>query len=295
MQQFYPALLLLFVPLLFNLDALFPWARADWNPADVSYQPGYLNEPFLIARTLVYLAVWLGLMLILRKGLSSAQACVGLCLYLLVLSFFAIDWVMALEPGWFSTMFGFIFMVDHLLGGLTTAMLIALVLPRLGGPDLLRGGRIQQDLGNLLLAGVVLWFYVCFMQYLIIRIADLPDETVWYRHRNGGGWEYIVVFFVVLNFVLPTALLFSYAVKRARRALFGVILMVFVARWLYLYWLVMPSFHPNAIHFSLWQLLISCGIGSLWLLYLIRRIPRCLNEAGETEVQPREEALDGRV
>ena len=138
----------------------------------------------------------------------------GLVLYGLTVSFAAIDWMMSLEPKWYSTIFGMIFMVSFGLAALALAILATRFLEtekplaRVVSPDR------WHDLGNLLLALVMFWAYLNFSQFLLIWSENLAEEIPWYLHRIGGGWEWVAIALILFQFALPFVLLLSRNTKR---------------------------------------------------------------------------------
>jgi hypothetical protein len=182
-------------------------------------------------------------------------------------SFAAVDWQMCAEPFWYSTIYGFLFLVGQTLQAWAFA-LIALVTATRGRerpPD-----AVARDLGNLLLAFVVLWTYLSFMQYLIIWSGNLPDEVVWVLARTRGGWQFPVLLVAIFQFALPFSALLFRATKHYLPALACVAGAVVGARILEQYWLLMPAFSPSVfrVHASdpaAWLL-----IGAYWT-WLFRR------------------------
>lgn len=274
-----PVMALLFIPLGLNLEAIFPWAPSERYPEKAAY----LNIPFFQARTLAYFLIWL----LLAAALKAWQAepagerlkrtgAAGLLLYGLSVSFFAVDWMMSLEPEWFSAAIGFVVASSQVAGALAFAIVVTAILYRQqqGQAFITR----FQDIGNLLLAGVMFWTYVAYMQYLIIWSGNLPEEIIWYVHRGQGGWQMIAWMLVLFHFVLPFILLISPRVKRAPAMLVAVASLVLVGRLVDVYWMVGPPLYPQGVFTLHWlDAATLIGIGSLWLavfLWLLLRQPR---------------------
>src|SRR5205809_3849881 len=104
---------------------------------------------------------------------------------------------------------------------------------------------IFQDLGNLLLAFVMLWAYISFSQYLIIWAGNLPEEIPWYLHRGRNGWQWVAAFLALFHFAVPFLLLLGRANKRKKTFLGAIAMAVLLMRWVDLYWLIAPSFLPR--------------------------------------------------
>jgi hypothetical protein len=283
--QTLPLMALLFIPLLFGLADLYSWARAEVVAADpvLQQKAGYLNIPFFVARTASYFAVWilLGRVLVswsLQQDHTGDGALTprlqklsgpGLVLYGLTVSFAAIDWMMSLEPKWYSTIFGMIFMVSFGLAALALAILATRFLEaekplaQVVSPDR------WHDLGNLLLALVMFWAYLNFSQFLLIWSENLAEEIPWYLHRIGGGWEWIAIVLILFQFALPFVLLLARNTKRDSHILAAVAAAILFVHWLDIIWMVAPSFYPARFHIHWLDIAALLGIGALWLAAFI--------------------------
>ena len=306
-----PWLGLLFLPLLLGLSTLYPWADSGQVAASELLQQKsiWLNAPFFAGRSLVYFAVWIGLAFGLRRlpaqdadGESAGRGlgAVGIILYVVTTTFAAFDWMMSLEPAWFSSIYGLHFLAGQAVAGISLAILGLAVgpppsLPHSGGgadlaPDSLHsvdeeesapspkwgglgwGEQLQSfnDLGNLLLASVMIWAYFAFSQFLIIWSANIPEEAIWYVHRSRGGWQWVAIGLVVLHFVLPFALLLSRSLKRIPPALAGLAGLLFCVRALDIFWLIVPAFHPNGVFFHWLYPALLMGMAGGWLALFFR-------------------------
>jgi hypothetical protein len=283
--QTLPLMALLFIPLLFGLADLYPWAQTEVVAADplLQQKAAYLNIPFVIARAVAYFAVWivLGRLLVtwsLQQDLSADDTLTlrlqrlsgpGLVLYGLTVSFAVIDWIMSLEPKWYSTIFGMIFMVSFGLAAMALAILATRFLEsekplaQVVSPDR------WHDLGNLLLALVMFWAYLNFSQFLLIWSENLAEEIPWYLHRIGGGWEWVAVALILFQFALPFILLLSRNTKRDSRTLAAVAAAILFMHWLDILWMVVPSFYPARFHFHWLDIAAPVAIGGLWLAAFI--------------------------
>ena len=277
----FPLMALLFVPLLFGLPDLFAWARPDVVARDPVLQQKalYLNVSGFIGRAILYFFIWIALGFFMtrwsqeqngsddRSWVERLQTLSGpgLVLYGLTVTFSAIDWLMSLEPRWYSTIFGMIFMVSHGLVALAFVTAVAYFLFRREPLDQFIAPWVFQDLGNLLLAFVMLWAYLSFSQFLLIWVENLQHEIPWYLHRMNGGWAVIAAALIVLEFALPFLLLLSRAVKRKAALLCAVALGIALTHLLELFWFVMPTFHPDGFSIHWIMLLAPIGIGGVWL------------------------------
>jgi hypothetical protein len=283
-----PLLAVLFLPIALGMKWLYPWARPEELDKDhlLQAKAAYLNVPFFLGRTIFYFAVWIAVAYFINRwsleqdhGGSPALtrrlqlvSAGGLVAYGLTMTFASIDWVMSLEPRWFSTMYGVLYIAGQALNALAfvTATLVLLSRePPFAG--YVRSSHFH-DLGKLLLAFVMFWSYVAFAQYLIIWAGNLPEEIPWYLRRLAGGWGWVGVALVVLHFALPFLLLLPETANRNPRLLASVAALVVAMRLVDVFWLVRPVFSqtggsPRTAHFQLhWlDLAAPIGIGGVWL------------------------------
>src|SRR5581483_2352480 len=130
-----------------------------------------------------------------------------------------VDWLMSLEPNWFSTVYSAMLMIGQVVSVLAFAIALLLLLVRFEPLAALASPQHLVDLGNMLLAFVILWAYVSFSQFLIIWSGNLTDEIGWYLHRLRGGWQWLAVALVVFHFAVPFLLLLSRDLKERVRSL----------------------------------------------------------------------------
>lgn len=282
-------LVALAVPLVFGLHDLFPWTGPpETLPEVVRNKAIWLNIPFFIARTAVYVAAWLLIAwhldawraaTVRHRGLGAG----GPIAWVFSVTFFAFDWLMSLEPAWYSDIFGLVVSSGIVTAGLAGAlMLTALGRP---SPDETLTGRLQ-DVGNLLLAVVVGWVFLAFSQYIVIWMGNLPHEIGWYIHRGTGGWRVVSVALLAFFAFLPIAALMSRRVKRSRRALISVSASVLVGHALTSIWLVLPSFYAQGFSISWHVFAAFAGLGGIWLAVLMRRLQDVQEEPAPTTGRP---------
>ena len=276
-----PLLLILFVPLLFGLGDLYEWARPDAVAADplLQHKQPYLNPIFFSIRAIVYFAIWIGLALFLNRwsrrqdqtgdpALARAMRDLsrfGLMAYMLTVTFASIDWVMSIEPHWYSTIYGLIYVAGQGLSGFSVAILVAGLLSRrepLAG--VVTPSRFA-DLGGLLMTFVMFWAYIALSQFLLIWSGNLPEETIWYVRRSGGGWSWVIIFVIGFQFVLPFLLLLAREVKRTILALSGLAVLILCVHLIDLFWLVVPPFRPAGLSVHWLDLAAPIGIGGMWV------------------------------
>jgi hypothetical protein len=286
-----PLFAVLFLPLLLGRHLLFPWsdpgALAGEALRALEHKRPYLNVPFFTARAAFYFAVWIAVAELLRRwsvrqdvaggvALTRRQRRLGagaLPLLALTLSFAAFDWLMSIDPRFFSTIFG----VYWFAGSFMAAFAVVIVAAAATRADPTQfGAHLSAEhfhsLGKFLLAFVAFWAYIAFSQFMLIWIANVPEEVPWYILRIRGGWLWVAVLLVVFHFVVPFFLLLSRELKRRPRALARVAAGLLLVHWVDLYWLVMPHLDEAGPHLSPWDLFAFVGVGGVALAFLVHRM-----------------------
>ena len=275
-----PLIAVLFVPVVLGLKHLYGWAdpAVVAGSAVLQRKAAYLNVPGFIGRTVFYFAVWLVLAFILnrwsRRQDTVADATLptrfrqvaapGLVAYGLTVTFASFDWLMSLEPEWYSTMFGVQFFAGGALAAMSVTILVLSRTARSGPLAALLKPETVGDLGNLTLAFVLFWTYVTFSQFLIIWSGNLPEEVPWYWDRVNGGWQYIGISLGVLQFIVPFLCLLPRANRRDLRRLARLAAFILVMRFADLLWIVGPTFSPGVFHFPLVNAGAMAMLGGLW-------------------------------
>jgi hypothetical protein len=298
-------LLFLFIPIVIGIPHLYQWSHADIVAHDpvLQHKHIYLNAPFFRARAAIYFAGWNLIVLALWKwsgdqdggdtragGRLEAISGPGLIFFGFSVTFMAIDWILSINPHWFSTIFGLLLIAGEALSAL--AFLICLLVILSSRPPLadVLTHRHLHDIGKLLLALVMVWAYFSYSQLLVIWSGNLPEEIPWYLNRFAGGWQYIGIALVLLHFALPFALLLSRDLKRDFKLLRAVALLVIAMRFVDLYWMVAPDFHPGHFTVSWMDFLMPIGLGGIWLALFLWQLPlRPLLPLGDPHL---EEALE---
>jgi len=283
----FPLLAVLFIPIAIGVRSIYIWAGPHAGQGNEALQHAldhkapYLNVPFFIGRAVFYFAIWILLSYLLNKwsleqdrtkhrplttrlqGISGP----GLVLYGFTVTFASIDWIMSLEPQWFSTIFGVLVMGGQGLSAMAFIIAVVVVLSRYKPlSDVIKPSHLH-DLGKLMLAFLMLWAYFGFSQFLIIWSGNLPEEIPWYVRRLQTSWKWVGLALVLLQFALPFVLLLSRDLKRNSRTLVTVAVAVIVMRLVDLIWLTVPEFHEGAFRIHWMDLLMPIGVGGLWLAY----------------------------
>ena len=285
-----PLVFLLALPLAFGMRDLYAWAHPDLVAADPVLQAKrwWLSVPFFWVRLVVYFAVWGGFAWVLNR-LSLEQdrtgdprlarkmqliAAPGLAIYCVLATLASVDWLMSLQPRWFSTIYGIYFIGGQGLAALAFTIVVALFLARRAPMERVLTPHYFHDYGKLMLAFVMLWAYFSFSQFLIIWSGNMPEEIVWYVRRIHGGWGWIALALVVFHFALPFALLLSRDLKRSARRLGAVALAMLVMRWIDLFWQVEPAFHHGDFAFSWLYPVALLAVGGLWLAAFVAELKK---------------------
>ncbi|HUR21845.1 MAG TPA: hypothetical protein VMZ90_13610 [Vicinamibacterales bacterium] len=286
-----PLVVLMFIPIIFGLHSLYPWARPDVVAGDAILQmkAPYLNVKFFIARAVLYFAVWLLMSFLLNKW-SAAQdrgevaidpgdtvrfrtvSAPGILVYVILMTFASVDWVMSLDPHWYSTIFGFILIAGQGLGAF--ALVIA-VLASIRDSEPMRSYLNEGhflDLGKLLLAFVMLWAYFSFSQFLIIWSGNLPEEIPFFLERLRHGWQYVSLLLVIGHFALPFALLLSRKLKKQSGRLALVAIIVLFMRYVDLLWLVEPMFEHHGFPIHWMDVALPAGLTATWFFLFARNL-----------------------
>ncbi len=269
---------ILFIPILFGLPLLYPWAQPETVNADplLQHQSAFLNPTFFIARSVVYFAVWIFLAWRMTRpdAPKRTTAIIGLVLHFPLATLAAVDWFMSLEPHWYSTIYGVLFLATQ---ALTTYAFVIVLLRLLPAPSPEESDRqTRQDLGNVLLTILIATTYLQFMQFLVIWAGDLPEEISWYRARVAGGWSWVALILIILNIVVPFVLLLSRGIKSHILSLAPVAFLILTAQFVYAYWLILPAFNPSGATVDLLSLILPVGIGGIWMAAFIYRLQSML-------------------
>ena len=293
-----PFMAILFLPLAFGVGELYLWANPDEVAKDaiLQHKAPYLNVPFFFIRAALYFAIWSGMAYLLSKwsleqerdgerGQSLRMQRLsggGLVLYAITILFMSVDWIMSLDPHWFSTMYGILFMGGQGLSALAFTIAVVVLLSRTEPMSRVIAPAHLHDLGKLLLAFVMLWAYFSFSQFLIIWSANLPEEIPWYLRRMGGGWQWVGLALIVGHFALPFMLLLSSDLKKHGRTLIVIALLVIGMRIVDLFWQIGPLHGED--HFGVHWLdaVAPVALGGVWLaLFLWQLGTRPLLPLGE--------------
>ncbi len=261
-----PFILLLSLPLLFNMSSIFHWTHTEVLAEDpiLSGKSPYLNTSFFIIRTILFSVIWALFYYLLIKNSRKQDdtkdqlltkknikySVIFIPVFAITLTLSSVDWMMSIEPHWFSTIFGVYYFSGTVWVALAALTLIVVLLRENGYYPEKINSEHYYSLGTLLFAFTAFWGYIAFSQYMLIWYADLPEETSWFFHRWEGVWVYFSLILIVTHFVVPFFALLSYSSKTNAKRLIFVSAWVLVAHYIDLYWLIMPGMPQNSMEYS---------------------------------------------
>ncbi len=268
-----PLLVIFFIPLALGVKELFPWAHGHHH--FTGFKAQYLTVNGFYLRAAICFIVWVVTSMVLTAWSHEARkqeeapsglqgfSGIGLLLYVLTMTLAATDWAMSLEPEWFSTIYGALFMVGNGLEMFSFSILVMAFCQKPADKPEQTPGRIH-DLGNLMLAFTMLWAYMTLSQFLIIWSGNLPEEAFWYINRSNGGWKVVGLLTVGFQFIVPFFLLLIRSWKRDPKTLWPIAAIIFAAKFIELTWIIKPSF-SKTFYFNPMDILIWLGMGGVWL------------------------------
>lgn len=271
---------LFFIPIILGIHSLYHWSHADAvasDPVLLGKEP-YLNTTFFVIRQIIYFGVWgflgyrlykasiemdetenWGLQTLMRRTSGP-----GMFIFAITLAFASFDWLMSLDPHWYSTMFGVYYFSMTFQAIFAVLILMVIYLWRKG----LLTSTIQRshlyDLGVQLFGYTVFYAYIAFSQFFLIYYANIPEETVWFLHRLEGGYQYLAYFYLFGRFVIPFVILLGKKPKTNYKVVSGVAALIVVSHLVEVYWIVMPVLDHGGLHFN-WMLITTfLGLGGIF-------------------------------
>ena len=274
-----------FVPILVGLilgqSSLYIWNDPALAATDelIRNKTPYLNAPFFVLRSIIYFVAWSYLArkfwrgsfqqdtngdpeITLRLERLSAPA---LLVSALTVTFASIDWIVSLDPHWFSSIFGIYFFSGSIVGFLAALTLCVALLQRRSGLMTMVAEKHRHDLGKLLFGFNCFWAYIAFSQYLLIWYANIPEETAWFKARQSGGWATVSLLLIAGHFVLPFLGLMPRRMKEIPQVLTFWAFVLLMMHAVDLYWLIFPTLDSSGPQVFLQPILCLIGIGGIYL------------------------------
>ncbi|MCP4192535.1 MAG: hypothetical protein GY768_18125 [Planctomycetaceae bacterium] len=243
--------------------------HGDGDAGTFWFKELWLTPPFWILRSIGYIVIWslLGYWIVGRSQREDSAAQHGtflsgnirlsaifLAVYAVTFSLASADWIMALEPMWFSTMWGVYNFAGMILSALAVVVILGLILSTPGRP--LNGVFSDEhlhDLGKLLSGFSCFWMFIWFSQYMLIWYSNIPEETSYFIARTQGAWGPVVVASIILNWIVPFFVLLPRPAKRSRGVMMKVAVVLLIGRWVDLYVMVFPPTVGDMPVFGIWE------------------------------------------
>jgi len=319
MSRTMPLVALMFIPVALGMKRLYLWAKypdaADAlhngyiNAAEahaIEFKHAMLNPSSFVIRAIIYFAI-LGLFVFLLnkwslerdadKGINYDKwrtrlenlSGPGILIYSIVLTGAAIDWVMSMDPAWYSTVWGLRYLVGQGYAVLALGILTVVLLSKAEPMKTILRTTEQHDLGKLAFAFVMLNIYLAFAEYLIIWSGNSPEEINWFLDRFRGGWGVIITLDFIFHFVVPFTLLLSRDLKRNKNKLAWVCRWMIFARAFDLFWQIAPTFSKRNLQLTpgmLAYITVPVGLIALWVAaYCIQLKSRPLVPVNDPELE----------
>jgi hypothetical protein len=280
--------IILFVPLIFGIQELYPWSHPEIVKGDhiLESKAVWLNQNFFILRAFIYFAIWsffgLGLYRnstkqdvtknIQHMHNNAAYSAPGLLLVFLATSFAAFDWLMSLDPHWYSTIYGIYIYAGGGLASMCTIVLISLGFRRVGVLKNSITVEHYHDLGKWMFAITVFWTYVSFSQYMLYWYANIPEETIWFKHRFEGTWMIFSKALVFGHWLFPMFFLITRRTKRNLSTLAFMAVWLLVMDYCDIHWNVMPNLHHHGVAFHWLDVSAPVAMASFYAFFFWSRL-----------------------
>jgi hypothetical protein len=283
-----PVMALLFVPIILGMHSLYEWSHDGITETDpiIAAKSLYLNPTFFIVRAVIYFAIWSTIGYLLTKwsaehdrtgdpallakmqGLSGG----GLVVYFLTITFATVDWTMSVNPHWFSTIWGLLYIGGQGLSAFAFGIVVLVLLSQTAPLNRVLTHHHFHDLGKFLFAFLMLWAYLSFSQFLIIWSANIPEEIPHYLNRWENTWKFLSIFIVVGHFMVPYALLLSRDIKRNSRRLYVIAVWLLFARVAEYFWHVAPELHKDGLTIGLLDVALPLALGGIFISMFVSQL-----------------------
>lgn len=292
-----PLVVVLFLPLLFGVTYLYEWTHLPPDDYTVIHRGWYQTTQSWILRSVIYFAVFAIIAYLLNKwsvaqdksadhteaakwlGTATAFSGPTMVIYVLAITFATVDWVMVLDPHWFSTIWGLLFVAGWALSTFSFSVIVLAYMSDKAPMNRVIGKRHFHDLGKLMLALTMVWAYFNFSQFLIIWSGNIPEETGWYLTRMKGGWGWIGVLLIVFHFAFPFLILLQQDFKRKAKLLASMAAFILVMRLVDMFYLIGPSPRIDAHGMAKGAFVVSwmdfvapIAIGGIWIWFFLGQL-----------------------
>lgn len=251
----------------FGMHYLYEWAHASVVEHDklLQQKTWWLDEKFFIVRNILFVAIWYLFAKSIRKNSLQQDetgevkltkkikltSVVFAIVFAFTGSLASFDWLMSLEPHWYSTIFGLYNITGILVCSLATIILVTTYLLKINVIDGYVNENHLHDLAKLTFAFSTFWIYLFFSQYLLIWYANIPEEVGYLIKRENGGWGVLTIMNLIFNWVIPFLVLLPRSTKKNEGVLLKVAIILLIGRWIDLFWMILPVFSKSPI-ISIW-------------------------------------------
>jgi hypothetical protein len=283
-----PIMTVLFLPIALGMHSLYEWSHEGITATDpvIASKALYLNTPFFLIRQLIYFAIWNVIGFLLTKwsaehdrtgepallGKLATLSGAGLVLYFLTMTFAMVDWTMSVNPHWFSTIWGLLYIGGQGLSAFAFGIVVLVMLAQVAPLNRVLTSHHFHDLGKFLFAFLMLWAYLQFSQFLIIWSANIPEEIPHYLNRWENSWKFLSIFIVVGHFMVPYALLLSRDLKRNSGKLRIIATWILFARLADYWWHVAPELHKDGLTIGLLDVALPLAIGGVFISLFVSQL-----------------------
>ena len=280
-----PLLAILVIPLLFNIGELFHWSHPESIAEDkiLNAKVPYLNISFFIIRVFVLIGLWSLFYFFFVKNskkqdttrdqklttINIRLSAVFIPIFAFTITISAIDWLMSIEPHWFSTIIGVYFFAGTVIAALAAVTLATVLLKENGYLHPAMTNDHLYSLGALLFAFVNFWGYIAFSQYMLIWYADLPEETFWFMQKWEGSWAIFSIGLIIIKFLVPYIVLVSQPSKMDPKKLKFISVWLLFAHLYDLFWFVMPEMEELSGGYSFSWIDLVFPIAAVGLIILV--------------------------
>jgi len=271
----------LFIPILFGMQYLYPWTDEAILASDklIADKTPYLNITFFIIRNIIYFSIWsfLGYKILKNAttldetgdwGIDTAQRKIsapGLFIFGFTVAFASFDWMMSLDPAWFSTMFGVYLFAMSFQVFFAVVILTILYLRSKGLLTNTIKNVHLKDLSLLFFGFTVFYAYIAFGQYFLIYYANFPKSILWYYDRFVEGYGTIAWILLFGKFIIPFLFMLPAAAKSNMKIVGSMALLIIALHFVEIYWIVMPLLHKGGVQLHWLDFAILISLSALFL------------------------------
>jgi len=290
MMSVLPFASIIMVLLMLGIHSLYEWSHHDVvvNDELLSKKTWWLNIPSFVSRTIFYLGVWLLFAAAIRKSSllqdvngdieltqrNKKYSALFLVVFGITISFASFDWIMSLEPHWYSTIFGLYNFTGIFLNGLAAMTLIAIYLKRRGTLEHILTAEHLHNLGKLIFAFSTFWMYLWFSQYMLIWYSNIPEETTYFLQRQKPGWLVFTLLNLLFNWVIPFVVLLPTWTKKNEGVLLRICIIIMLGHWLDLFWMILPSVMKEYPVMNVWEIAPMAGAIAAFFFLTFRALSK---------------------